>query len=115
MDWHQVLTLFAGILVREIAERYFDKRKADKVLGTAKDILESSQNPTTDLGQAAREALVLAHHEAVIVPTVERLQKQVAADEIRIANTVAHAKEVATGIDATLVPRDGSEEFKPAW
>lgn len=98
-----------------LAAAYLKKRfGARRVDSIAKGILESSDNDVTDPTVAYREAWVAAN-DVFIKAAAEKLRAQVEAGKVRIAASEAIAKENARGIDATVVPRDGTEEFKPGW
>lgn len=95
--------------------RLFGAAKAAKIRKGARAILGDEQNPTTDITDAVREAWVAANAE-VIRAHAAQLAAEHAAGELRIAASVAAAKDAAKdAITSTIVPRDGTEKFSPAW
>lgn len=110
MDWTQLITFFATFLGMQYGQKYLQNRH---VRALAKHILETP-NDTTDIKDAVRQAVVLAHYRQWS-PQVDALAKQHELGKLRIRAAEAAAKKAAKGIDATIVPRDGTEEFKPAF
>jgi hypothetical protein len=107
--WEQIITVLVAVLVQQFGGQYLKNRHVQKL---ARMILASPDNPTTDIREATQQALVVAHHETVIKPTVEKLLKQQAGGELRIAAAIEAGKKLTEGADITVLPRDGTEVFK---
>jgi hypothetical protein len=102
-----MLSTLAGVFINT----HVKNAKAKKA---AKSILEAVDNNITDPTVAMREAWVQAN-AALIKAGAAQLAAQVEANKIRVAASGIRAKLDATGIDAEVIPRDGTEEFKPGW
>jgi hypothetical protein len=109
--WQEILTVLATAVVVPLFRDKLKKWGAEKV---ARAILEDASNDITDPAQALREAWVLAN-DPHIRAAGERLAVEQQNGKLRIASATAIGKANGQGIDATIVPRDGSETFKPGW
>lgn len=102
-------------LISTIAGIYVNKHVQNRnVKAAAKQMLEAVDNNITDPTVALREAWVQAN-SVYIKAAAAKLTAQAEAGKIRIAASEALAKENARGIDAEIIPRDGTEEFKQGW
>jgi hypothetical protein len=111
----EFLTTVVSVLAT-LGIQYFRTRvKNATAQRLAKAILENPAIPVTSIPKALREAWVLTNHQE-FSRQVDALQRQAAASELRIAGAeAARAADASEGHDVTLVPRDGSETFSPAW
>lgn len=108
--WEMLVTFLSTLGV--IAGReYLQNRHVRHV---AREILADDSDPTTDITDAVKEAWIRTQ-AARTKNAARALAREHEAGKLRIRESAARARENAKGIDATVVPRDGSEEYKPGW
>lgn len=109
LPWNEIVSFALAFLSARYGAKLMSNARVRKV---AKQMLASTDHPATDITQAIREAWVLMNHEH-IAEQVEKLKLQQAQGKLEVNAFVQRAADASRGVvESTIVPLDGTEEWK---
>jgi hypothetical protein len=112
-----LLYIILGKIIALLGVKYFGAARSKRIVETAGKILGDPKNPITDVRKAVEQALIAEEFKSMDSAVAE-LEHQQRAGELRIRAAEERARQDARELgtpNVTIVPRDGSEEFRSPW
>lgn len=108
-----IVILLLGKLIGISLMKLLGERDAAKALDLAGGILGDANNPITDVRKAAEQAVIAMRQKQIDAMAAE-LERQRQLGELAIRAAEQRGRDNALP-DVTIVPPDGTEEFKSPW